>query len=208
VTKAVSTLHSLRSVARPVESGADVCAHPGDRDLVANVLGGDAGALEVLIARLRCVPAFLAGRNGQFGRLLSAHELEDLVQDTLIAIWQKLSQYRGDARLESWVCQFSEFHLRNALRKAYARRAVAAGDPDGPAAPGRDSSVDLEAVHLAIQDLDEPEAVVVRLKHFDGLTFDEIAARLACSPNTAKTRYYRALERLRGTLLRRREGPK
>jgi RNA polymerase sigma factor (sigma-70 family) len=172
---------------------------------VARVLRSDAAALDDLIARMRCVPAFLAGRNAQFGRLLSPHEVEDLAQDTLTAVWQKLPEYRGEARLESWVCQFCEFLLRNALRKANTRRAIVGGDAADPGAARAEPVADLEAVHLALAGLLDEESAVVRLKHFDNLTFDEIAGRLACSPNTAKTSYYRALERLRIVLLRRRE---
>jgi DNA-directed RNA polymerase specialized sigma24 family protein len=41
------------------------------------------------------------------------------------------------------------------------------------------------------------------MKHFEQLTFDRIAELIGCSPNTAKTRYYRALEKLRQDLRRR-----
>ena len=42
--------------------------------------------------------------------------------------------------------------------------------------------------------------LVLQLKHIEGLTFDQIGERLAISPNTAKTRYYRGLDKLRGRL--------
>ena len=182
--------------------------HASDFGLVQRVLQGDAAALENLITRLRCVPAFLAARNVQLGIHFGSHEIEDLAQDTLVAVWRKLPEYRGDARIESWVCQFCEFQLRNARRRRAARRREAEAFgvvTDNDVVEPLDAGVDLEAVHLALHGLPEDEALVVRLKHFDGRTFDEIAVLLGGSPNTAKTRYDRALEHLRG-VLRRREG--
>ena len=41
---------------------------------------------------------------------------------------------------------------------------------------------------------------MIRLKHFQELTFEEISSRLSIPANTAKTKYYRGLEKLRETL--------
>jgi NAD(P)-dependent dehydrogenase (short-subunit alcohol dehydrogenase family) len=40
------------------------------------------------------------------------------------------------------------------------------------------------------------EADVIRMKHFEDLTFEEIGTRLGNSINTVKTRYYRGISRL------------
>jgi RNA polymerase sigma factor (sigma-70 family) len=60
--------------------------------------------------------------------------------------------------------------------------------------------LEFEGVHLALARLDPPADDIVRLKHFEELTFEEIGQRLLLSPNTAKTHYYRALVRLREAL--------
>jgi len=44
------------------------------------------------------------------------------------------------------------------------------------------------------------EARVIRLKHLESLTFEELSARLDLPANTAKTYYYRGLARLRAML--------
>ena len=59
------------------------------------------------------------------------------------------------------------------------------------------ASDDLESVYVAMQRLSAAEARIMRLKHFEALTFEAIALRLSMSQNTSKTRYYRALEKLR-----------
>ena len=51
-----------------------------------------------------------------------------------------------------------------------------------------------------IERIDPRDAEVIQLKHFRHLSFDEIGETLGISPNTAKSRYYRALVRLREML--------
>ena len=153
---------------------------------------------------MQCVPRFLTVRNAQLGSVLRREELEDVAQDALVAAWRKLPDYRGEARLETWVLQFCEFELRNARRKIALRRGQPIETVATAAAP-IENPVDLELIYLGLQQLPADEAAVLRLKHFDELTFDEIGARLQCSPNTVKTRYYRAVENLRDWLRRRPE---
>ena len=62
------------------------------------------------------------------------------------------------------------------------------------------SGLDALAVQAAVDRLPAEEAAVVEGRLSDGLTFAQFASREGTSSNTAKTRYYRALERLRGWL--------
>ena len=56
------------------------------------------------------------------------------------------------------------------------------------------------ATQLALERLDPVDADVVRLKHFEELTVEEIGGRLGLPTNTAKTKYYRGLGRLHEAL--------
>ncbi len=157
-------------------------------------------ALERFVNRMQCVPRFVAARNAQMGRPLGNESIEDLVQDVLAVVWRKLPGFQGEAGLETWVYQFCEFELRNAIRRAVPRRVRSLEDMDevGSQEPANSAaSDDLESVYVAMQRLSAAEARIMRLKHFEALTFEAIALRLSMSQNTSKTRYYRALEKLR-----------
>lgn len=79
---------------------------------------------------------------------------------------------------------------RRRRRWRQTREAVDADQLAG----GTGADLDLhEEIRQAMERLPPAEAEVIRLKHFEGLTFDEIGTRLDTSPNTAKTRYYRGL---------------
>ncbi|MCA8948589.1 MAG: RNA polymerase sigma factor [Planctomycetes bacterium] len=173
-----------------------------DLALVRGVIGGEAAALESLVARLQCVPRFLAYLDGRAQQRLDEGLLEDVVQDVLATIWRRLDSFRGDAALETWVFRICEFQLRNAQRRATPRGIVSLEDTAEPAAPIAEPGADRELLALGIEALAADDAAVLRLKHYEGLTFAEIATKLRQSPNTVKTRYYRALESLRRWLRR------
>lgn len=162
----------------------------------------DLTALSRFVERMQCVPRFLAQRNRRAGAGLSPEALEDLAQDVLTAIWRRLPDYRGEASLETWAYRFCELQLRNAVRRAAPRRAISLADLDEAEGPG--AVDDPVGQRLEVADalalLAAEDAALLRLKHFEGLTFEEIGQRLSVSPNTIKTRYYRSLQTL-GRLL-------
>lgn len=170
-------------------------------DLVRRARAGDPQAMEELVDRLRCVRRFLAFRNASYGRPLDAQELEDTLQETLLALWRKLDQYAGDGALEAWAYRFSCLEILKRIQ-AQERQPMlieechdAVPEPhDHGAEPGES-----EHVYLALERLGA-QAEVVRLKHFETLTFEQIATRLGLPANTVKTRYYRSMERLRDVL--------
>jgi len=180
--------------------------HPEDLELARLALRGDAAARHAFCLRMRCVPRLLFVMNRRQRRPLPTSELEDLVQDTLATIWRRLDSFEGLASLETWSYRFCAFQLANRLRSV-ARQPVTVPlmrteAPDG-------DPTDLwayEDVHRALDALEHNVAAVIRLKHFEHLSFDEIGSRLEVSPNTAKTRYYRGLEQLRAALWDRASG--
>lgn len=58
----------------------------------------------------------------------------------------------------------------------------------------------ISQVRNALNQLNESEKEIVILKHYQELTFQQIAVRLGIPENTAKTNFYRTLEKLGQTL--------
>ncbi len=57
-----------------------------------------------------------------------------------------------------------------------------------------------EAIESALHELPVKQREVVVLKHFEDMTFKEMAHVLDCSPNTAASRYRYAIDKLRNML--------
>ena len=130
-------------------------------------------------------------------------DLADAVQDTLTSIWRKLGEFEGRAALETWVYRFCFLELMNGVRRRRRRpepmhedESVAERDDRRVPGPG-ETEADRELIHRVLDRLGPPAADVIRMKHFEELTFDEIGEQLDVSPNTAKTQYYRGMLRLR-----------
>lgn len=175
-----------------------------DLDLVAGSLRGEEAAIAGLALRLGCVPRILGSINQSMGFPIGPEDLADLSQDTLALIWTKLPTFQGRGRLETWSYRFCFLEFMNRLRQK-DRNAKVHGESldtvsDVMPGPVPVSASEYERLHLSLGELGAPEAEIIRLKHFEGLTFDDIGAILEISPNTAKTRYYRGLAWLRQRL--------
>ncbi len=167
-------------------------------------LAGSVQARSSFAARMQCVPRFLHVRNQRLGSVLGPEDLRDLTQDVLALVWKKLADFRGAARLETWVYRIAVYELMNRVRKLTSQRALGQDDAEshlaGLRAPRGQAACDYDDLHVGLERLGPPEGDVLRLKHFDELTFDEIGAELAIPANTAKTIYYRGIARLRELL--------
>ena len=192
-------------MAADMPTGEARARHPADLELVQRILQGEPSAVEEYLTRMHCVRRFLAAKNKAFGTPLSAQELEDTIQSTLLALWGKLASFAGHGSLESWAYRFSHLELLNrlqSLRRLPRFLDDLPGEATGararePAADPAPDPFEHEQLYRALERLEATAADVLRAKHLDGLTFEEIAAREAVPVNTVKTRYYRALEKLR-----------
>ena len=178
--------------------------HREDLRLVGRVMQKDPDAIATFVARMKCVPRMLTSLNAKLGRPLDEHELADLSQEVLVVVWRRLAKFRGRSAFEAWVYRVCFNLMMNTLRKNRRRAetrslAVAAGEAEEIEVPVRDPH-EFEDVYAGLDRIPEPEAAVIRLKHFGGLTFDEVGGELGISANTAKTRYYRGITGLQAQL--------
>lgn len=170
-----------------------------DLDLARAALGGAPTSRDGLAERLRCIGRILGAQQAR-GRRLSTEALEDLVQDVAATVWRKLPDYAGDAPLEGWVAAFCKNAWRNATRSEARTNARSQELVEEPAtADANEGGLD-DQVHRCMSRLGSSDQDLVRSKHFDGLTLDEIAKRVQQNLNAIKARYYRALLQLRQCL--------
>lgn len=173
-------------------------------ELVRRARSGAPDAVEAFVQRMRCIPRFLAASNRRFGRPLSSEDLADASQQVFALVWSKADEFRGTARLETWVYPFCRLTFANVMRRELRRGAAADGSRREVAQPeaqrGEGEHMDDAQLLAALDGLEPESALVLRLKLFEGLTFEEIAERLSIPANTAKSRHYRGLAELRGRL--------
>ena len=196
--EALQMPHSAEGVAAP--GPAPTASHESDLRIAREALGGSAPARKRFVDHMRCVPRYLCVLNHRLGRPFGDHELEDLTQETLVEIWRRLDSYAGLASLSTWAFRFCQQVLSSRLR-SQRRRPVSAELSESQGSPDASrTSLDFEHVHDALERLPARDAAIIRLKHFEELTFEQIARRLAMPQSSAKADYHRAIERLRELL--------
>ena len=162
-------------------------------------MNGDPASITAFVVRMKCVPRMLASLNRKLMKPLDDHELADLSQEVLVVAWRRMRKFEGKSSLDAWVYRICFNLIMNALRKK--QRSYEASFPDErsnppePEARWRDPH-EFEDVYAGLERIPDAESQVVRLKHFAGLTFDEVGTQLDIPSNTAKTRYYRGIASL------------
>ena len=142
----------------------------------------------------------LTALNHQMGSPLDGHELADLAQDSVMLALEKLPQFLSRSALERWLCQVCKNEIRREVRGKHRRAALVHLGLDESAdrlvRPAPEESGLRDRVRYALAMLADGEREVVRMKHFQELTFDELAALIHEPTSTIKSRYYRAVTRL------------
>lgn len=140
--------------------------------------------------------------NRRLGQRLTDVELEDLVQDVLLTIWNRLDSYSGQAAIQTWAFRFCHHAILRELAKRDRRPEwlPLREDARGNSMPQRH-----ELVYVALGSLTDEEERIVRWRHFEQLDFAAVGLRLRISESAAKARYYRAMQRLRERMGSRRD---
>lgn len=126
-------------------------------------------------------------------------EAEDILQESFIKIFEKISTFRGDSRLEFWIKRIVVNTALNHQRsKLYLFPMV---DVTGLTWL-EDDSVSLAGFHFRellkfIQDLPSGCQVIFNLFAIEGYSHKEIAEMLEISEGTSKSQYARARSLLR-----------
>ncbi|HZC72932.1 MAG TPA: RNA polymerase sigma factor [Jatrophihabitans sp.] len=137
----------------------------------------------------------------RLARRLAPHDdADDIVQDALTRAWVKRAQFDPDRGTPTtWLLAIVADRAR-ASRRSWVRRLRVVDEhaeiPDA-AASVTNPDVDLER---AIERLAERQQLAVHLHYFVGLSVDETAAVMACSPGTVKSTLHDARTRLRAML--------
>jgi len=183
-----------------------------DQALIAAALNGSAYAWEKLVKRYE-------GKIYNHGLRLTgnASDAMDLMQEVFLGVYRNLHRFRGDAKFSSWIFRIAHNKAVDMNRRkklmAVPPRSFADDEVGGgfvgdsfDSYPGQ-ASFEPDAKFTAAQqnkgilellgELNLEQRLIVELKVFQSLTFEEIADMQDISANTAKTRFYSALKKLK-----------
>ncbi len=141
-------------------------------------------------------------------------EAEEIVQETLMRAWQKLSLLKDREKLMPWLYRMATNRFVDMYRKKTALKNPAPhtqpypnGDPDrfrDENAPQLHKLMECREMSDCVQkyltEISHRDKAVVFLHDMEGLTHREIAEALKISVHAAKIRLHRARKRLRALL--------
>ena len=124
---------------------------------------------------------------------------EELTAETFYRAYLHIGQYRGDCKIETWLCQIA----KNALYKELKRRGrfiqgnyLESVEPDNNFFEIIADKEQAIQIHKHLHLLKEPYREVFMLRIFGDLSFKEIADVCGKSESWAKVTFYRAKNKL------------
>jgi len=124
----------------------------------------------------------------------------DLMQDIFLAVFRNLPNFRGDSKFRTWLFRISSNRAIDFLRKKkHPESEKELDEIAGNENPDSDLHLDQQnkMIHKLLKQLPAEQRILVELKFFQHFTFDEMSSQLGISPNTAKTRLYSGLNKLK-----------
>ncbi len=149
-----------------------------------------------------------------FGMLAREDEARDAAQETFISAYKSLKNFRGDAKVSSWLHRIAVNQCLTVKRRAKTRSESFLDDENGAeekvfVAPMRlspsrttEQNERFKIIRQAVNSLPVDLRQVVIMKEFEEMTFQEISDALDLPLSTIKSRLYTALKQLRMKLER------
>lgn len=177
-----------------------------DEALIAAALNGSALAWEKLVRRYESKIY-----NHGLRLMGNSSDAMDLMQEVFLGVYRNLHRFRGDAKFSSWIFRIAhnkaiDMNRRKRLMTTQTRTNdqeeldfldLVPGEtniePDNMVSEQQQN----KQVISMLAKLPLEQRLVVELKMFQSQTFEEIANLQDISVNTAKTRFYTALKKLK-----------
>ncbi len=170
-----------------------------DAALVRRWQQGEAAAFETLVRRWEGpVARFVARLVGR------PEQVADLCQEVFLRVFLAGPRYREKAAFSTWIYRIALNVARDAGRRQRHEPArLHDHEPESPAVSAEALYEQRElatAVDDALQTLPEPLREVIVLRHYEAVSFEDMARLLGTPASTLKSRFTAALSRLRQQL--------
>lgn len=180
-----------------------------DLALVERVQRGDKAAYDLLVLKYQHKIGHLVSRY-----VHDAHESQDVTQEAFIKAYRGLKNFRGDSAFYTWLYRIAintaKNHLVTMSRKI-SDTGIDAADAEQydsgsalreNATPDRVMVTDQIArvIEESIEALPDDLRTAIRLREFEGMSYEEIAQAMDCPIGTVRSRIFRAREAIDNNL--------
>ena len=161
----------------------------GEAELLQSARAGDRAAFAELLR-----PEYRQAFRLAYGLVQDVEEAEDAVQEAAFTAWRKIRNLREGSTMRPWFLGIVANRCRAVRRNRW--RSVIKAEPPDSEAPSTDLAASID-LRRALRRLRHDERLVLVLRYYLDMPFEEIGSTLGVSPKAARTRVERAVHRLK-----------
>ena len=136
-------------------------------------------------------------------RMLNGHEdTDDVLQNTFLAAWRFIEQFRGDASLKTWLYRIATNETLSFIEKQKKRQRSDLTQLENTqshsssAQPNLSSDEIVALLTHAIATLPEKQKLVFNMRYYDEMSFREISEILETTEGGLKANYHHAVKKI------------
>ncbi len=139
----------------------------------------------------------------QIRKMVGSHEdANDLLQNCFIKAWNNIHNFRGDARMSTWLYKIAVNESINFLNKEKQRRGMTENGDDSFLLQNMESDGFIDGDSLqkelqtAILKLPEKQRIVFNMRYYDEMKYEEMSEILGTSVGALKASYHHAVKKI------------
>lgn len=139
----------------------------------------------------------------QIRRMVNNHDdTDDLLQNTFMKAWQAMDDFRGDAKLSTWLHKIAINEALTHLDKLKRRQTESLDNADHSALNSLEADEWIDgneaaaALRQAVDSLPEKQRLVFNMKYFDEMKYEDIAEITGTSVGALKATYHFAVKKI------------
>ena len=125
----------------------------------------------------------------QIRKMVVSHDdANDLLQNCFIKTWKNIHNFRGDARLSTWLYKIAVNESINFLNKERQRQGVTEDGDDSFLLQNIESDENFDG--------DEKPRIVFNMRYFDEMKYEDMSEALGTSVGALKASYHHAVKKI------------
>jgi len=134
----------------------------------------------------------------QIRRLVGSHDdANDILQNTFLKAWSNIENFRGDAKISTWL---NKIAINESLTHLDRQKRRSTTSLDEAAQISADSRIDgnelSRELRKAVNALPDKQKLVFNMKYFDDMKYEEISDILGTSVGALKASYHAAVKKI------------
>ena len=143
----------------------------------------------------------------QIRRMVQSHDdASDLLQNTFLKAWQSIENFRGDAKLSTWLYKIAINESITFLAQERRRQNISLDDQAVSLAAIIEADTNIDGDRLAmrlrqaIASLPEKQRLVFNMKYYDDMKYEQMSEILGTSVGALKASYHLAVKKIEKAL--------